>query len=43
MPYAEPQGLAPGAVITSTGMESNVPAGDELLGRWPGFYEEQLR
>ncbi|MCI5064278.1 FliI/YscN family ATPase [bacterium] len=33
MPYAEPQGLAPGAVITSSGLESHIPAGEHLLGR----------
>ncbi|NBW40284.1 FliI/YscN family ATPase [bacterium] len=33
MPYAEPQGLAPGATITSTGLESHVPVGPHLLGR----------
>lgn len=33
MPYAEPQGLSPGATIISSGLESNVPVGAHLLGR----------
>ncbi|MGA1191802.1 MAG: FliI/YscN family ATPase [Bdellovibrionota bacterium] len=33
MPFGEPQGLAPGAAITATGLESHIPVGPHLLGR----------
>ncbi len=33
MPYAEPQGISPGAIITSDGSQGNVLVSDRLLGR----------
>ncbi len=33
MPYSEPQGLAPGSVITAAGVESRVLVSEHLLGR----------